>query len=111
MVARLARDGYEVGGNGSNANAYLELAAIGTVADVGELLGLNRAIVHAGVKALRLTRRLGLKALARQLKVDLATASAETIAFKFAPKLNAPGRIGSPDVALRILTTTELGQV
>jgi single-stranded-DNA-specific exonuclease len=107
MVACLARDGYQVGSNGSNANASLELAAIGTVGDVGELLGLNRAIVHAGVKALRVTKRLGLKSLARQLKVDLATATAETVAFKFAPKLNAPGRIGSPDVALRLLTATD----
>jgi single-stranded-DNA-specific exonuclease len=107
LVVCLARDGYDVAIAGANEQIYLDLAAIGTVADVGHLSGLNRAIVRAGVEQLRRTRRLGLRALARRLRADLSTATEETISFKFAPKLNAPGRIGSPDIALKLLLATD----
>jgi single-stranded-DNA-specific exonuclease len=107
LIVCLARDGHLVAREGTDEQVYLDLAAIGTVGDVGQLTGLNRAIVRAGIAQLRRTRRLGLKALARQLRFDLASANSESISFKFAPKLNAPGRIGSPDIALRLLLATD----
>jgi single-stranded-DNA-specific exonuclease len=108
VVVCLARDGFVVAPDGKDERVYLVLAAIGTVGDVGSLHGLNRAIVHEGVAALRKTRNLGLRALTRQSKLDLANATAETISFKIAPKLNAPGRMGSPDIALRLLLASDM---
>ena len=75
------------------------------VEDSVDLHGLNRAIVRDGVDWLRGTRRLGLKALARRMNLELPPATAETVSFKISPKLNAPGRTGSPDSALRLSIT------
>jgi single-stranded-DNA-specific exonuclease len=107
-VVCLARDGLTVAPTGRDERIYLDLAAIGTIGDVGSLHGLNRAIVREGVEILRATRRQGLRALARQTTVDLATTTAESISFKITPKLNAPGRMGSPDIALRLLLATDM---
>ncbi len=87
----------------------LDLAMIGTVADVMPLLGENRAIVHFGKQVLPITRRLGLTALLKESRVNLATIQAEDIAFRIVPLLNAAGRMGHPQSALNALlaTTTE----
>ena len=109
VVVCLARDGYSVAPPGKDEGIYLDLAAIGTVGDVGSLCEpMNRAIVRAGVPVLQQTRRLGLRALARQGKFDIRTMSAEDISFKITPKLNAPGRIGSPEIAYELLVATDM---
>lgn len=108
MVVCLARDGFQVAPDGKDERVYLDLAAIGTIGDVGALHGLNRAIVREGIVALRATRRQGLRALARHTKVDLRTATSDTVSFKLSPKLNAPGRIDSPDIALRLLLAPDM---
>jgi len=83
---------------------WLDLVAIGTVADVAPLDGDNRALVRAGLRALADPKRPGLKALLRMAKLgDGLPLSSEDIAFRIAPRLNAPGRLGSPDVALQLM--------
>jgi single-stranded-DNA-specific exonuclease len=83
---------------------WLDLVAIGTIADVAPLEGDNRALVRAGLRALDAGARVGLRALAiqgaggRRLPV-----SAEDIAYQVAPRLNAPGRLGDPRLALDVL--------
>ncbi len=81
----------------------LDLAMIGTVADVMPLLGENRAIVHFGKQVLPITRRLGLAALFQESRINPASFSAEDIAFRIVPLLNAAGRIGHPQSALNAL--------
>jgi single-stranded-DNA-specific exonuclease len=83
---------------------WLDLVAIGTVADVAPLDGDNRVLVRAGMRLLEAGRRPGLRKLAQLARIPLAAGvTAETIAFDIAPRLNAPGRLGSPLPALRLL--------
>ena len=83
---------------------WLDLVAIGTIADVAPLDGDNRCLVRAGLKAVRRAERPGLRTLLERAKVSLdAPLTARDIGFRVAPFINAPGRLGSPDVALKLL--------
>jgi single-stranded-DNA-specific exonuclease len=85
----------------------LDLVAIGTVADVAPLVGDNRALVRAGLAVLSDARRPGLRALMELARVERgARLTAEDIAYRIAPRLNAPGRLGSPALALELLLET-----
>lgn len=84
---------------------YADLAAIGTVGDVVPLTGENRMLVQAGLKLLSRTDRLGLQALLQQAGMEGRPVTAHSLAFTVVPRINATGRIGSPDRAVRLLTT------
>jgi len=87
---------------------FLDLVAIGTIADVAPLTGDNRVLVRAGLAVLAQGRRPGLRVLADRAKVTLSHGVvAEDVAFRFAPRLNAPGRLGDPDDALALLLETD----
>ncbi|KPK56354.1 MAG: hypothetical protein AMS22_01565 [Thiotrichales bacterium SG8_50] len=85
--------------------AWLDLVAIGTIADLAPLTGDNRRLVRAGLMALGTSRtRPALRALRRAAKLtESAQVTARDVAFRFAPRLNAPGRLGSADLTLRFL--------
>jgi single-stranded-DNA-specific exonuclease len=83
---------------------WLDLVAIGTIADVAPLDGDNRALVRAGLRVLGQARRPGIRALFELAKLDGQTPiTAEDVAFRIAPRLNAPGRLGSADIAVKLL--------
>jgi len=83
---------------------WLDLVAIGTIADVAPLDGDNRALVRAGLRVLGEARRPGIRALLELAKLDAqAPLTAEDIAFRIAPRLNAPGRLGSAEIAVKLL--------
>lgn len=87
-----------------DVRAWLDLVAIGTIADVAPLDGDNRALVRAGLVALENPVRPGLRALFELAKMSGGCrVSARDVAFRIAPRLNAPGRLGSPDLALELL--------
>jgi single-stranded-DNA-specific exonuclease len=82
----------------------LDLVAIGTIADVAPLTMDNRALVRAGLRLLDHPQRPGIRALMRRARIEPgSTITAEDVAFRIAPRLNAPGRLGSPMPALRLL--------
>jgi single-stranded-DNA-specific exonuclease len=82
----------------------LDLVALGTIADVAPLTGDNRALVKAGLARIATAPRPGIEALAEIAGVKPgASVSGEMIAFRFAPRINAPGRLGSPDASLQLL--------
>lgn len=86
--------------------AWLDLVAIGTIADVAPLTGDNRRLVRAGLKAIGTPKgRPALAALRQAAKIpESAQLTARDVAFRFAPRLNAPGRLGAADLTLRFLT-------
>jgi len=86
--------------------AWLDLVAIGTIADVAPLTGDNRRLVRAGLKTLGSPNtRPALLALRRAAKIpETEQLTATDVAFRFSPRLNAPGRLGVADLTLRFLT-------
>jgi single-stranded-DNA-specific exonuclease len=85
-------------------HAYLDLVAIGTIADVAPLDGDNRILVRAGLQRIAEGARPGLRALLDRARIEPGVSvSGEDVAFRIAPRLNAPGRISSPEVSLELL--------
>jgi single-stranded-DNA-specific exonuclease len=87
--------------------AFSDLAAIGTVADMMPLLGENRLIAQFGLQKLAETKKLGLIALIDTAGIKRKFISASTISFQIAPRLNATGRIDSPALGLELLLTKD----
>jgi single-stranded-DNA-specific exonuclease len=94
------------GRNGPDLLEALDLVALGTVADVVPLTGLNRAFVAQGLKAIAARGRIGIAALA-----DVAglaeTPQAFHLGFLLGPRVNAGGRVGEADLGVRLLTTRD----
>ncbi len=84
----------------------LDLVALGTVADVVPLIGLNRAFVAQGLKVMAGRRNLGLAALADVAGIRQMP-DAFTLGFALGPRVNAGGRVGESDLGVRILTTED----
>ncbi len=87
---------------------WLDLVALGTVADVMPLAGENRALVDAGLKILRQGRRQGLLSLAKAARIDLNTMGTSDIGFGLAPRLNAAGRLESAVAAYHLLVERDV---
>ncbi|MGV3524838.1 MAG: single-stranded-DNA-specific exonuclease RecJ [Candidatus Sericytochromatia bacterium] len=81
----------------------LDLAVLGTLADMTPLRGLNFALAKRGLAAASRTRRPGLLALAELRQVDLDQLTEDNLTFRLIPMLNAAGRIQSPRPALELL--------
>lgn len=107
LVVGLARQGYAVAPNGGSEADYLDLVAIGTVADVAPLTGLNRMFVTRGLALLNGLPRIGLARLLRRVGVEAGQVTARTIAFKLAPRLNAAGRIADPSPAFELMLASD----
>ena len=90
-----------------NLKRLCDLVALGTVADVVPLIHENRALTAAGLHQINLGVRPGIRALLRMSGAPLASADAETIAFKLAPRLNAAGRIAHARMACQLLLTDD----
>ena len=84
----------------------LDLAALATVADIVPLRDENRVIVSEGLRRIRNTSRPGLKALISAAGLD-ASVTADDIAFRLAPRLNAAGRLGDAKLGVHLLLTPD----
>lgn len=89
---------------------YLDLVALGTISDMGSLLGENRILVGYGLKQLRKTKRVGLLTLISIAGVDLNELSTYAIASKIAPRLNSLGRIDDPQKGVEMLLIRNVAQ-
>jgi single-stranded-DNA-specific exonuclease len=86
--------------------ALLDLVALGTVADVVPLVGLNRAFVTKGLLALRRRERIGMRALMDVARLDSPPAPWH-LGFLLGPRINAGGRIGDATLGARLLVTDD----
>ena len=88
----------------------LALTALGTVGDVGPLLGENRYIVAEGIRRMNATRSVGLEALAAVSGLGSRDLDTGSLSFQIIPRLNAPGRLADPGISLNLLTTSDPAQ-
>ena len=88
-----------------NLRNSLDLAALGTVADVVPLLDENRIITYHGLKVMNDNPRLAIQVLKKLKKVE--TITSRTLAFQFAPLMNAAGRLKDADIAVRFLLSND----
>jgi single-stranded-DNA-specific exonuclease len=82
----------------------LDIVALGTVADVAQLRGLNRAFVAQGLKVMAGRRNVGLAALIEASRLTRAPICSD-LGFALGPRINAGGRVGKSDLGVRLLTT------
>jgi single-stranded-DNA-specific exonuclease len=84
----------------------LDIVALGTVADVAQLRGLNRAFVAQGLKVMAGRRNIGLAALIEASRLNRAPVCSD-LGFALGPRINAGGRVGKSDLGVRLLTTQD----
>ena len=102
----LKRRGHHGARAAPDLRSWLDLVALGTVCDCVPLVGINRALVRQGLKVMAARDNRGLAALA-----DVAGLTeppgAYHAGFVLGPRINAGGRIGEPDLGVRLLTTRD----
>ncbi len=92
-----------------NLAEWLDIVALGTVADVVPLVGLNRAFVMLGLRRMGQRRSAGLTALADVARLDRAP-RCDDLGFQFGPRINAGGRVGQADLGVRLLASDCAGE-
>jgi single-stranded-DNA-specific exonuclease len=96
----------KAGSTEAGAGEFLQLAALGSIADMMPLRDENRIIVRRGVESMASAPRKGLRELLKALGLGRSLSATE-IAWQITPLLNAAGRIGSPEIALRLLMSAD----
>ena len=84
---------------------YLDIVSIGTISDIVPLVDENRVITLLGLKLVKCTKNIGLKAILNEIGYNKIDSS--SISFGVAPRINACGRMGFADIALELLMTTD----
>ncbi len=106
---KLVEKGWWSQGKMPNLRYYLDLAALGTIADVMPLTGVNRILVRAGLEVISGRGRPGIAALCERAGLREEIVSAEHVAYQLGPRINAAGRLGNPQLAAELLLTQDAG--
>ena len=106
IVRELRQRGYFAGRQEPRLTDLLDIVALGTVADVAQLRGLNRALVAQGLKVMAGRRNVGLNALISASRLNRAPVCSD-LGFALGPRINAGGRVGKSDLGVRLLTTED----
>ena len=88
-----------------NLKKHLDLVSLGTIADIAPLLGENHIIAKYGLKEIGKTSKAGLKALKTIVGINGRDITVTDVGFLIGPRINAAGRLGAADAAVRLLTT------
>lgn len=105
-VRRLRGTGYFETRHEPDLFALLDLVALGTVADVAQLKGLNRAMVAQGLKVMARRDNIGMSALIDASRLKRAPTCSD-LGFALGPRINAGGRVGESTLGVRLLTTED----
>ena len=105
---KLAEALYDQAGRTGGADQYLDLVALGIVADVAVQTGDTRYLLQRGLEALRSTQRVGLRAIMETVELNPEWLTETHIGFILGPRLNALGRLADANVAVEFLTTGDL---
>lgn len=106
LVRTLRAQGFFESRAEPNLMALLDLVALGTVADVAALHGLNRAFVSQGLRVMARRERIGMAALIDASRLKRAPQCSD-LGFALGPRINAGGRVGESTLGVRLLTTTD----
>jgi single-stranded-DNA-specific exonuclease len=106
LRSRLRDAGRFAGGREPNLRHYLDLAALGTIADLVPLRGENRVIAHFGLKELSDSRRVGIRALKQVSGVNDPVGCGD-VGFRLAPRLNAAGRLDDAKRGVELLLSED----
>jgi len=90
-----------------NLKDYLDLVALGTIGDLSPLVDENRIFARIGLELLNEDRRVGLKALRDTAGLGNTVIDSGVASFALIPRINAAGRVGTPDDAVRLLLTED----
>ncbi len=94
----------------NRAGEYLDLAAVGTVADLAALTGDNRYFVQRGLQSIRKDPRTILKAIFEIAELDHALINENHVSFHVAPRLNSLGRMGDANPAVEMLLSSDINE-
>lgn len=92
---------------GAPPKEWLDIVAIGTVADLVPLLDENRLLVKEGIRALQMSTKPGIQAIKKVCGIFNEEITSDYIGFTIGPRINAAGRLGSAIPALKLLTTDD----
>jgi single-stranded-DNA-specific exonuclease len=101
---------FERAGHPGEAIHYLDLVALGIVADLALQIRDARYLLQRGLKALQGTKRLGLRTMMEMAEVDPQGLTEEHIGFEIGPRLNALGRLADANLAVELLSTDDPGR-
>lgn len=111
VLGNLAKIRRQAGKPTAQVSQYLDLVALGTVADVGVLDGNNRILVQHGLSAIRVGRCcIGILALLEQAGRDHKNIHAQDFGFVIAPRINAAGRMDNMRIGIECLLTDDWGE-
>jgi len=105
VALKLLQALYQSVGRGGQLEELVDLAALGTVADMSPLLGENRYLVKEGLTLMNRSPRLGIRALIEQAGLSGGSLDAECISWVIAPRLNAAGRMENAMASYKLLMT------
>jgi len=108
VVFKLIQALFESEGKSSSLPHYMKLVSIGTIADVAELKGENRLFVRFGLKGLEKVANTGLSSLMEFCGLSGKKVSAGDVGFRIGPRINAAGRMGMTDLAVKLFFTDSL---
>ncbi len=110
VAYKIAEQLFSQVGECESANQFLDLVALGLVADIALLRGENRYLLQLGLQALRDTRRAGLLAIMELAELNQTNLTEEHIGYILAPRMNALGRLDDANSMVELLTTTDMGR-
>ncbi len=110
VAYQLADELYRQAGRPGGSEQYLDLVALGIVADVALLAGDTRWLLQRGLEALRQNSRLGLQEIFKLNELDPAHLTEDHIGYLIAPRLNALGRLDDANPIVELLTTQDTGR-